>query len=341
MSNAVESAEESSWDSRSAKKQKCFGTKVFGGPMDDEETARKKLKEVGFDPERPDHCKRIAIDGKIDPYVPMVYFCTVGDLGMCRYLYSKGASTYENWWDATYDLYIGDSTIGIEEEKMLNSVPTPMYAAARGGHLEICKWLYEVGGWKDIRWTSTSFDSTLCIAVSCISKCADPTERERQREICRWLILKEALCPCDNGVISGGLLKEAFRRCIFGDEAPYFLGWAEDAVQTHDGFMAFLTGTYLRDVPAFTKEGFDRMIREKFRSSGSAFLITASLSRNQQQYMWENEHRRSSCVLQCLSGHPGIRKHIADILGVVRGRDLRILRELEEGLLHLNGRWGW
>ena len=35
------------------------------------------------------------------------------------------------------------------------------------------------------------------------------------------------------------------------------------------------------------------------------------------------------------------RNHIADILGVVRGRDLRIMRELEEGLLHLNGRWGW
>ena len=41
-----------------------------------------------------------------------------------------------------------------------------------------------------------------------------------------------------------------------------------------------------------------------------------------------------SCILQCLSGQPGIRKHIGDFVGlkVTKGKHLRILRQVVDVL---------
>ena len=100
------------------KRQKCGncdGKKVkiiaFGGPMYDEATARKMLKEVvlvsaekaedgepviGFDPDD------AAFDNVYNVYddnfggaevTPLIYFIEKGDIKMCRYLVSRGAST--------------------------------------------------------------------------------------------------------------------------------------------------------------------------------------------------------------------------------------------------------
>ena len=75
MSNAVESARESGGGGRPAKKQKHNEIDVFGGPMDDEETARKKLEEVRFDPDRPvDSISAIQIEGYADDYLPLSFF---------------------------------------------------------------------------------------------------------------------------------------------------------------------------------------------------------------------------------------------------------------------------
>ena len=44
--------------------------------------------------------------------------------------------------------------------------------------------------------------------------------------------------------------------------------------------------------------------------------------------------RNRGCILQCLSGHPGIRKHIADCIGLefTKAKELRILRSVVEVL---------
>ena len=58
--------------------------------------------------------------------------------------------------------------------------------------------------------------------------------------------------------------------------------------------------------------------------------IIKHLPEDQQLFIWNNEQKNKhrNCVLQCLSGHPGIRQSIADMVGVVRGRELRIMRQL-------------
>ena len=327
MSDAVESAGESGQSDRPAKRQKQHNeTEAFGRPMDDEETARRKLEEAGFDPDKP-------LDDAFDVQdFPMTYFCGVGDLRMCRYLLSKGASTTQSWVDENEDYDSDDDDD--DGGSAVNLIPSPMFAAARNGHFDICKWLFEHGARGDIRKGNAHFFSPLSASIARASGRIEITEREKYRKICRWLILNEALFPRDNALVSDPfLIKEAFAPMDNYKEAPYLLRWADEEVRTHNSFMTFLMGTYLRNVPAFTKEGFKRMMSDKFHSLEAAHSILASLPEDRHQFIWEKECKAMNhCDLQCLSGHPGIRKHIADLLGVKCGRDLRIMRELERTL---------
>ena len=318
MSNAVESARESGGGGRPAKKQKHNEIVAFGGPMDDEETARKKLEEVGFDPDRlANSVSAIQIERYGDEYLPMSYFCAVGDLMMCRYLLSKGASITQSWVD-DYD--------EDDENEGGNVFCSPMYAAAFGGHLEICKWLCDHGARGDVRMINDFYGSPLHIAILKSHYGGDESGRINQRQICRWLILNEALCPDDDGVVCEDHIGEALR----GYKGTAFLGnWARDAITEHDNFLVFLMGTF---PPAqFTTEALRKLLNQKLRSPNSVTTIMESLSEDQQLSLWNSEQRPPS-IVQCLSGHPGIRKHIADMIGVARGRDLRILRGLETTL---------
>ena len=317
MSDAVELAGESGGGDRPAKKQKHNEIVAFGGPMDDEETARKKLEEVGFDPDRPvDSVSAIPIEGYADDdYLPMSYFCAVGDLMMCRYLLSKGASTTQNWVD-DYD--------DDDESKGGNLYCSPIFAAARGGHLDICKWLCEYGARGDIRLINDFHDSPLSNAIR---KIRYEDEGGRLRQICRWLILNEALCPDDDGVVCADHIEEAFGG--YSDDTIFLRNWARDAIAEHDNFLVFLMGTFPH--AQFTTEELRKLLNQKLRSPNSTTTIMESLSEDQQLSLWNSEQRPHS-IVQCLSGHPGIRKHIADMIGVVRGRDLRILRGLERAV---------
>jgi hypothetical protein len=145
------------------------------------------------------------------------------------------------------------------------------------------------------------------------------------------LILNEALCPNDDGDVAMNLVEDTFLTERDRPERLHVLEWAEGAVKTHEGFMTFLMGTCRIEVPTFSRDRLVAMLHAKFRSVDSVNLILENLSQDQQLLLWNNEQRRDNteCILQCLSGHPGIRQTIADMLGVVRGRELRIIRNLE------------
>lgn len=118
-----------------AKKQKRGEDEIdFGGPMDDEAAARKKLEEAGFSPDNIEELGNRQLRSRWGNITPMPYFCFKGDLKMCRYLLSKGAST----------------TGGIED-KPLSKWLFPIMMAAKGGSFEVCKWLYDNGAENDIR----------------------------------------------------------------------------------------------------------------------------------------------------------------------------------------------
>ena len=282
------------------KKQKCgevnpsptFG----GGPMYDEATARKMLKEavrveayynedgegavIGFDPddaaldnlyEAPVVIIRV---GSIPRHkiTPMMHFAREGGLKMCRYLASRGAST-------TKASGRGDWS--------------PMFAAAYGGHLDVCKFLFANGANSEIRRETPDGWTPLAYAAV-----------HEDHEIVRWLVLEGALCIDDgsDGRREGGRfypksewpLNVYFERLDRSRER--LVEWAEEVTQTHASIITFLHGT--RPPPSGT-DG------------------------------------RSN--LECLSVHPGIRKHICDFVGqeVTKKRHLHILRQVKTALPYI------
>ena len=317
MSGAVEAVGGSAGADRPSKKQKRDETEAamlmasLGGPMEDEATARKKLQDAGFDPDSPQLVHHFGDE----ILIPMTHFCRIGDLKMCRYLLSKGALATQTWHD--------DS----DDDDDANYIISPMSAAASGGHVHICKWLCEHGGRGDIRKVNRHWFSPIYTAVENTStRLAD--SRRRQRETYRWLILNEALCPNDDGIVEIDHVREAFLPDEGRAEGPRVLEWAEGAVRTYDGFMTFLMGTFIREVATFSSDRLAAILNTKFCSIESVNLILENLSQDQQLLLWNNEQKRNN-ILQCLAGHPGIRQNIADMLGVVRGRELRIMRNLE------------
>ena len=269
-----------------------------GGPTEDEETARQKMKDakvfaltaveeispeyVGFDPDNVSEKRLFYVSGS--QLTPMSYFSRKGDLPMMRWLYMKGADTRdedEGFW-------------------------FPMYAAAYRGHLECCKWLYEHGASSDVKRETRSKLQGSCglrpLTVALSRKLLQPLTvpsmehmqtRDKCADLCKWLVLKGALCQDDD---SGNLAIEKVqfhfvRSVISKKNGKYILEWARKLQQTRVAFQAFLNGTLAR-----------------------------------------REYSRGVGPLKAFSGKSGILELIGDYVGVMRGREARIIRQLTEVL---------
>ena len=262
---------------------------AFGGPMYDEATARKMLKEVvlasaekaaqygflfnnaedgeavvGFDSDDAalNNTYYYADDHALVETTPMIYFAGKGNVKMCRYLASRGASTTQ-------------STRSEE----------PMSIAARRGHLEVCKFLHANGAshdiWKEGTGNWTPFHSAAF---------------HGHDELVRWLVLQGALCADGSSEeIETDRDHLVYPELCFGNESKFssscelLVEWAEEVTQSHSSVMMFLLGM-LPPAP----------------------------------------NKTQSRIIQDLSGHPGVRKHIGDFVGleVTKGKHLRILRKV-------------
>jgi ankyrin repeat protein len=124
------------------------------------------------------------------------------------------------------------------------------------------------------------------------------------QEVVRWLVLHGALCA-DNNSEDIEVLGRIYEQAIVNVQSRKWreqgvrscnelVEWAKEVTQTHDAFITFLGGT----------------------------LPPASANVDQR------------CILQCLSGHPGVRKCIADFVGleVTKAKQLRILQVVKEEL---------
>ena len=217
-----------------------------GGPTYNEATARRILEEAvlvpadyaargagdgeavaGFDP------SDAALDGTyvVDndaysgnyfsrwPITPLTYFAHIGDAKMCRYLLSRGASATKGS-DSDWDYF-------------------PMMAAARGGHLDICRLLYANGAQNDVRRTNGHGWTSFARAVM-----------EKRDETVRWLVLRGALCVDD-------ISEEVDEDCVIGafqnlrnrgksktivSVCNRLVEWAEEVTGAHSSLVAFLLG---------------------------------------------------------------------------------------------------
>ena len=122
-------------DQPAAKRHKAYNA---DGPIEDDKTAREKLREAGFDPDdahtaRSDLVDHQWLDNTWKNITPMAHFAYHGDLPMCRYLFHvRGASTIT----------------ATDENKTDRGSPVfqfPLYAAASLWHVDVMKWLYQHG----------------------------------------------------------------------------------------------------------------------------------------------------------------------------------------------------
>ena len=115
-------------------------------------------------------------------------------------------------------------------------------------------------------------------------------------EMVRWFVLQGALCAdVSSEKIEEDLISsEALRYPSLLSSCQRLVEWAKEVTQSHSALVMFLSGTL---PPAPDKD-------------------------------------QSCTLLQCLSGQPGVRKHIADFVGleVTKAKQLRILRNVVDVL---------
>ena len=235
----------------------------------------------------------------------MGHFARQGDLPMMRWLYANGADTrdedVEHWF--------------------------PMYAASHSGQLDACKWLFDHGANNDVKRRTSNDVSPLCVTF----------DKSYWRVMSRWLILMGALCKDDG---SSDLDLRVMRKdldrdeeCI--DERHSLLEWANVRHQTRQAFLVFLMGTLS---PHYSPLSLRKLLVQKLESEEATDRILDSLPSNQHQQLWDDLliTKQRARPLAFLSGSLGILEMIGDFVGVIRGREARIIRQLVEILPGLN-----
>ena len=269
-----------------------------GGPIEDDETARRKMRDAevyergvdgtngeydGFDPDNVRDVKSIdEEDEEADDYnsiTAMGYFAWKGDLPMMRWLYVNGADTRDVDVDFNY----------------------PMFAAATNGEVEACKWLFDHGAANDVKGRAREENSEYPDGLSPLALTFGLFDK---RDLSRWLILNGALCRDDE---SGKLDVEIAWQDLgvrYGRNSNSFkerkalLEWANDLHRPRTSFFLFLSGAHSAPQHAYST-------------------------------------RRSTSPLRILSGKSGVMELIGDYVGFVRGREARIIRQLTELLPNL------
>ena len=269
-----------------------------GGPIEDDETARRKMRDAevyergldgayvqpaGFDPNDVS-CVRYYKEDFVG-VKPMSYFAMEGDLKMMRWLYVNGADTGAK-----------DEDVFFFEDAFF-----PMYEAAHYERLEVCKWLFEHGAAKDIKRRIRGDHPDYYEhpngrnALSHTFRMETPSLRNLRR----WLILNGALCKDDDsGDLDVEVMKEDLgpihNTSIRAQEREALLEWATDLHRARFSFLLFMSG-----------------------------------ARSAPQHAYRT--RRSS-PLKILSGNSGFMELIGDYIGIVRGREATIVHQLTEML---------
>ena len=300
-----------------------------GGPIEDDETARQKMRDakvyergvdgvigeyVGFDPDNVGDIKSIyADDAEKFGYTavnPVCYFAKEGDLLMMRWLYVNGADSRD------YSARDGDAASSF-----------PMLDAALAGHVDVCKWLFQHGAARDVTRRNVNGSSPLSLSF----------DEWRNRNVSRWLILNGALCKDDD---SGNLDVEIMKRDLgryreSGKQRPKLLKWAREHHQSRSSVDVFLMGTL--STLTYSEAKLRESLLTRIRSTEAVDRLLRHTPPDEYPLLWGEIHpQRIDCPLAAFAGKSGILKLIADYVGSMRGREARIVRQLTELLPGVN-----
>ena len=294
-----------------------------GGPIEDDETARQKMRDagvyergvdgvideyVGFDPDNVRDIKSIFADDarkyNHTAVNPMCYFAEKGDLPMMRWLYVNGADSRD------CSARDGDSAWSF-----------PMLKAALWNHLVVCKWLLQHGAARDATRRNANGVTPLSGSFG----------DRRNRNVSRWLILNGALCKDDD---SGELDVETMmhdlgRQLESSIERHKLLQWAREHHQSRSSFDVFLMGTL--SAPTYSEAKLRESLFARIHSSEAVDRLLGNTPSHQYPLLWgEIFPQRIGCPLKVFAGKSGILELIGDYVGILRGREARIICQLTE-----------
>ena len=319
-------------DQPAAKRQKTYSA---DGPIEDDKTAREKLREAGFDPDDV-HTARSG-DRRLYPsknITPMVHFAYSGDLPMCRYLYHvRGASTTTATNDNRTDM-----TSAV--------IWFPIYAAARSLHWHVVKWLYQHGAkdemLKPLHYSL--YDRTVIDRLFYHIHVPDEDDimMEEEEDDDEQTI---AMANFLTWLVSSGFLEndlgEADRekaiRLIYeiqpeiepGTEEYHMnkkreilRGWLAKRLQANHVFRTFLLGTLPN--PPYSVSNLKRILSVRTGCAETAsLLVDETVSNGKGRAAWSQLMKatgRTTSANACLAPLKGVLEKISDYVGVVRSK---------------------
>lgn len=311
-----------------AKRQKTYNA---DGPIEDDKTAREKLRAAGFDPDDA-HTARsdLGIWAGWPNIAPMTHFARADDLPMCRYLHHVCGAT---------------TTSPKEEHKTepLFGALHPMHAAIARNQITMVKWLFCHGAKEDAR----KYDGFL--GINPFAWCLSPrTEKvsggqnRRHPDLAKWFILNGALDDSDEN-IDANAIKSALCRMKKLEERWYgsdgllkfFLNWSECFILANDCFHVFLLGT--ARPPKYTPEALRALCSKKLGNTKAAtLLVDGTILNGTYQTVWK-ELMRKPADNECLASYPGITECIAEYVGVTKSKSkMRKIMQLRAAILSLS-----
>ena len=299
-----------------------------GPDLLDDETARQKMRDAevydggivgdeygGFDPDNVADIKLFRPAVNPHPYSgetpvrvphainPMGYFARRGDLPMMRWLHDNGADTRD------------------VDVVMYPPMYSPMYLAALKGHLCICKWLFQHGAAGDVTRRASNGLAPLSVIF----------HHSNKRDLTRWLILTGALCT--DGVMGDLnidlMISSLNRYTDSAVERRRLLEWAREHHQSWSFFRVFLMGTL--SALTYSAAKLRDVLLARIRSTEAVDRLLRNTPPDQYPLLWhEIFPRRDGCPLAAFCGKRGVLELIADYVGILRGREARIVRQLAE-----------
>ena len=290
----------------------------LGGTIEDEETAKQKLSDAGFDLDDPDVFSSYSWGRRPGRnrswYVtPIFHFCAAGDLKMVRYLVSKGIPTVRA--DASSD----DDDDDDDVDSIDTDLRSPMQMALRNGHVHVCEWLFEHGAREEVQ--NDAYVVGYVGYVNLLRTAFNAWKEGRGSNTPRWLVLNGALSNHD-----GSPNKKAMEAIeSYGGAASDFrmlLTWAQETLQTNRNVQFILLGSLLpRD---YSVSALHQCLSGGLKSNEAAdFLMNELLSAEKCRELWKKlPFSKRSSPLQILCGKAGVFELIADFSGFIRSTNM-------------------
>ena len=163
--------------------------------------------------------------------------------------------------------------------------------------MEVCKWLFDHGAAKDVKRRTRENSSYYPNGRSPLYVAFGISSHQ---DVNRWLILNGALCKDDDSDLDVEIMERDIdpnhrTYVVCAKERKVLLEWANELHRARTSFLLFLSG---------------------------------ALSRPKHAY----RTRRSKSAVRILSGKSGVLELIGDYVGIVNGREARIIRQLTEML---------